>query len=154
MGITLTAEDTQFDVELLGDVLPGSSDIKVAATNNQTLKLAVGTAVTLRADEPVGGDYTVTLALAPAAPRGWRLYLSKVAGGATPVAVNPASASTEGSSADNTGKVFEIKFVSAGTSPMVRTSVQTLRVPFSRMSSEVSRITRSGSKIVSITEIV
>ena len=152
MGITLIAGDKQFDVKLLDDVLPGSSGIKVEANNNQTLQLSVGSAVTLQGDTSAGGDYTVAMALAPAAPRGWRLYLNQSSSGAVPVA---ASAPTTGasSSADNTGKLYEITYTGA-LGPLVRTSVQKVRVPFSRLSSEYARISRSGNKIVGVTEVV
>ena len=150
MGITLTAGGDQFDVELIDDVLPGSSDIKVEATGNQTMKLAVGTAVNLQADSSVAGNYTVAMALAPAAPRGWRLYLSEAAGSATPAAATATSSAS--SAVDNRDKIFLIQY-SGAMGAQVRQSVQTVRVSYSRLSSEVSRIARSGSKIVSITEV-
>lgn len=151
MGITLIAGDEQFDVKLLDDLLPGCSGIKVEANNNQTMKLAVGAGVTLQADAPLGGDYSVAMALAPAAPRGWRLYLDKIEGSAAPAAVIKAKG--DDSSADNSGKLFEITY-SGALGPLVRTSVQKLRVPFPRLSSEYARIARAGYKIVSVAEVV
>ena len=152
MGITLTAGGDKFDVALMDDVLPGSTDIKVEANGNQSLKLAVGTAVSLDADSDVAGNYTVALALAPAAPRGWRLYLSKAAGTAASAATSTASGATR-SDVDNRDKVFVIAF-SGAMGSQVRKSVQTVRVSYDRLSTEVARIARSGSKIVGISEVV
>lgn len=151
MGITLTAGDDQFDVSLMGDVLPGSSNIKVEATGNQTMKLAVGTSVSLDGDSAVAGTYSVAMALAPAAPRGWRLYLSQTGGSAAPAAA-PAASSAPRSDVDNRDKVFVIQY-SGAMGPQVRQSVQSIRVSYSRLSTEVARIARSGSKIVGITEV-
>ena len=152
MGITLAAGDDQFDVSLMGDVLPGSSDIKVEAAGNQTMKLAVGTAVSLDGDSAVAGTYSVAMALAPAAPRGWRLYLSKTGDSAAPAVASTTSSPTR-SDVDNRDKVFMIQY-SGAMGPQVRQSVQSIRVSYARLSTEVSRIARSGSKIVGITEVV
>ncbi|MEM9568608.1 MAG: phycobilisome linker polypeptide [Cyanobacteria bacterium P01_E01_bin.34] len=151
MGITLAAGDDQFDVSLMGDVLPGSSDIKVEAAGNQTMKLAVGTSVSLDGDSAVAGTYSVAMALAPAAPRGWRLYLSKIGGTAAPTVASAASSTTK-RDVDNRDKVFVIQY-SGAMGPQVRMSVQTIRVSYERLSTEVARIARSGSKIVSIHEV-
>ncbi|MEM8717375.1 MAG: phycobilisome linker polypeptide, partial [Cyanobacteria bacterium P01_G01_bin.4] len=113
---------------------------------------AVGTSVSLDGDAAVAGTYSVAMSLAPAAPRGWRLYLSKTGGSTAPAATSTASSATR-SDVDNRDKIFVIQY-SGAMGPQVRQSVQSIRVSYARLSTEVARIARSGSKIVGITEVV
>ncbi len=139
MTMMLVAADKTVEVEQLTDVDPNWQGIKLETKADQTIALAVGSMVTLQADDTqLAGDYKVKFVLGPAAPRGWRLFLE----------ADRKVTRTEG---PNTEKVFLIK-VSAVTGDNVRRSVIEYKVPYSRLSQEVQRITRSGSKIINIAE--
>ncbi|NJK62374.1 MAG: CpcD phycobilisome linker protein [Synechococcaceae cyanobacterium SM2_3_1] len=99
----------------------------------------------MKAEDPsLAGAYEVDQILSPAAPRGWRLFLVKP--GVARVKAQPGD-----SSANNTDKLFNVE-VSGLIGPNVRKSVTSYLIPFSRLSQEVKRITRTGAKIVRISE--
>ena len=149
MSILLAHGDAEYDVALMDDLVPGSSDIKVMATGTQVMNVPVGAQVELRTDDAsVAGTYTVTMTLGPAAPRNWRLYLGGISssGVMTSSGILPASASPSGPSGSG---LYEITISTPGGAA-VRKSVQTLRVPMSRLNSEFARISRMGGQIESV----
>ncbi len=145
MTMLLVAEGNQtFEVEQLTDVAPDWQGIKVMAKSGE-MKLAKGTPVKLQADDPsLSGEYTVSFCLAPGAPRTWRVLLERAgqSGSARPA---------RSSDLPNVDKLFTIR-VSGVIGKGVRRSVVEYKVPFSRLSQEVSRITKAGGTIVSLAE--
>jgi phycocyanin-associated rod protein len=148
--------DQSFEVELLTDVPTNWPGIKVMSKGAK-LDIPPGTVVRVESeDDHIAGSYKVVYRLAPAYPRSWRLLLERATAeipqeaAASPSKAAPASPAS-GPSAPNRDKVFTIK-VSGLVGGGVRKSVVEYKVPFSRLSQEVKRITRMGGKIVSITE--
>lgn len=155
MTMLLVAGNQSFEVEPLTDVAPDWPGIKVMTTSSDLdlgSQLQQGTEVSLQGDGAAAGSYEVGYLLSPAAPRHWRIFLkSKDAGsGSAPGIGAKAPVSTD---APNQDKLFTIK-VSGLMGGGVRRSVQEYKVPFSRLSQEVSRITKTGAQIISITESV
>ncbi|NJM00687.1 MAG: CpcD phycobilisome linker protein [Synechococcaceae cyanobacterium SM2_3_2] len=116
----------------------------------------------MQGEEELAGSYRVVQALAPAAPRSWRLFLEKPAnGGATPTPTTSATAAvpTEPkqprTDVANADKIFVIKvsgLVGTSLNSEVRKSTVEYKVPFSRLSQEMARITKTGVKILSVEE--
>jgi len=150
MTMLLMAGSQSFEVEQLTDVPPDWPGIKVM-TKSPDLELesvlSEGTEVKIQGDG--AGSYEVAYLLSPAAPRNWRIFL-KSKSGSTEGTAAKAPANTD---APNQDKLFTIK-VSGLLGGGVRRSVQEYKVPYSRLSQEVSRITKSGAQIISITEAV
>ncbi|MEN9203527.1 MAG: phycobilisome linker polypeptide [Thermostichus sp. DG_1_6_bins_120] len=137
--------DQSFEVELLEDVPTDWPGIKVMSTGAM-LKVPAGTVVKVESeDRQVSGSYKVAYCLAPAFPRTWRLLLEREGAAA------PAVASAPSSDVPNADKIFIIK-VSGVVGGGVRKSVLEYKVPFSRLSQEVKRITQMGGQILSISE--
>jgi hypothetical protein len=151
--LVLVAGDQTFEVEQLTDVDPAWQGVKVM-TPSADLTVVVGTEVRLQSENSgLAGTYTVTQRLTPAAPRGWRLFLDRVAAASAPAAA-PTVASQPAIRVDptfNTSKTFTLK-VSGMGGMKVRQSVTEVKVSFDRLSLEVQRITKAGGKILSITE--
>lgn len=145
----VVAPDRRYDVELLTDAPPGWTGLKVMCMDPE-IRLPVGSTVELVKDGS-RSTYTVTQALGPAAPRGWRFFLQPVASAG--VASGPA-ADSGASSADvaNTEKYYVIE-VAGLVGSGVRRSTQTYKVPYSSLSAEFQRITKAGGKILSIREV-
>ncbi|WP_017324498.1 phycobilisome linker polypeptide [Synechococcus sp. PCC 7336] len=150
MGILLAYEGREFGVERLDDTLPSSSETKVMAATGEGRVIPVGARVELKGDGSIEGQYEVVRALSPAAPRGWRFYLNGVASDSAPSGV--AASPTAADDGNNSAKRFAIR-VSGAQGAVVRQSVQTIEVPFSRLSTEMKRLNRMGGKIESITAL-
>ncbi|MDT7945929.1 MULTISPECIES: phycobilisome linker polypeptide [unclassified Synechococcus] len=148
--------DQAFEVELLTDVPTNWPGIKVMSKGAK-LDIPAGTVVKVEAeDDHIAGSYKVVYRLAPAYPRSWRLLLERESVATAPqVASAPepevAQASSSEGGLPNSDKIFAIK-VSGLVGGGVRRSVVEYKVPFSRLSQEVKRITQMGGKIVSIAE--
>ncbi len=148
--------DQAFEVELLTDVPTNWPGIKVMSKGAK-LDIPAGTVVRVESeDDHVTGSYKVVYRLAPAYPRSWRLLLERESAAAPQAEAAPATkpaqvAPSAASSLPNSDKIFTIK-VSGLVGGGVRKSVAEYKVPFSRLSQEVKRITQRGGKIVSITE--
>jgi len=146
--------DQSFEVELLTDVPTNWPGIKVMSKGAK-LDIPAGTVVRVESeDDHVTGSYKVVYRLAPAYPRSWRLLLERESAAPAPQAeAAPAAqvAPSAASSLPNSDKIFTLK-VSGLVGGGVRKSVVEYKVPFSRLSQEVKRITQMGGKIVSITE--
>lgn len=139
--------DASFDVDVLGDQVPGWKGLKVEARDNQELRLSPGERVELQADdEAIAGAYEVSFSLAPAAPRGWRAYLEPAS-----TSGSSANGSVRSSEGDNRTKQYAITVEGAGGAS-VRRSMRTYTVPYARLTAEVQRLTRSGARIVSVEE--
>lgn len=153
MTMLLMAGSQSFEVEQLADVPPDWPGIKVM-TKSPDLDLesvvSEGTEVQIQGDG--AGSYEVAYLLSPAAPRNWRIFL-KSKSGSTTAGSGGAAKAPANTDAPNEDKLFTIK-VSGLIGGGVRRSVQEYKVPYSRLSQEVSRITKSGAQIVSITEAV
>ncbi|MEM6447674.1 MAG: phycobilisome linker polypeptide [Cyanobacteria bacterium P01_D01_bin.123] len=148
--------DATFDVDLMDDMVPGWSSLKVSARDGQNLSIPPDEQVELLADDDaIAGMYKVSFALAPAAPRGWRLYLDRVSGAAETStqaqATDGSQPQAASSGGDNAKKQYAITVERAGGAA-VRLSKMTYNVPYSRLSSEVQRLLRSGARIVSVEE--
>lgn len=153
MTMLLVAGNQSFEVEQLTDVAPDWPGVKVMTKTsdlNLEATLSEGTEVKLQGDGSASGTYEVAYCLAPAAPRNWRIFLNPRTGGSAAGSATKTPASTM---APNNDKLFTIK-VSGLIGNGVRRSVQEYKVPYSRLSQEVSRITKMGGQIVSITEAV
>ncbi len=149
--------DQSFEVELLTDVPTNWPGIKVMSKGAK-LDIPAGTVVKVEAeDDHITGSYKVVYRLAPAYPRSWRLLLERESAAPAPQAeVAPETTAAQvapsaASSLPNSDKIFTLK-VSGLVGGGVRKSVVEYKVPFSRLSQEVKRITQMGGKIVSITE--
>ncbi|MEN9226082.1 MAG: phycobilisome linker polypeptide [Thermostichus sp. HHBFW_bins_43] len=148
--------DQSFEVEPLADVPTNWPGIKVMSTGAK-LDVPVGAVVKVESEDGnLAGSYKVAYRLAPAYPRTWRLLLERES--AAPPSEAPESGSVHvstsapsGSSLPNSDKTFTIK-VSGVVGGGVRKSVIEYKVPFSRLSQEVKRITRMGGQILSISE--
>ncbi|MCF2969890.1 CpcD phycobilisome linker protein [Synechococcus sp. Nb3U1] len=148
--------DQSFEVEPLADVPTDWPGIKVMSTGAK-LEVPVGAVVKVESEDGnLAGSYKVVYRLAPAYPRTWRLLLER--DGAAPAAEvapasesGPAHVSTSESLLANGDKTFTIK-VSGVVGGGVRKSVLEYKVPFSRLSQEVKRITKMGGQILSISE--
>jgi phycocyanin-associated rod protein len=153
--------DQSFEVEPLADAPTHWPGIKVMSTGAK-LDIPVGAVVKVESEDGnLAGSYKVAYRLAPAYPRTWRLLLERES--AAPAAESaPAQAasapesgsvhvSTPDSSLPNGDKTFTIK-VSGVVGGGVRKSVIEYKVPFSRLSQEVKRITKMGGQILSISE--
>lgn len=148
--------DQSFEVEPLADVPTDWPGIKVMSTGAK-LEVPVGAVVKVESEDGnLAGSYKVVYRLAPAYPRTWRLLLER--DGAAPAAEvaptsesGPVHVSTSESSLANGDKTFTIK-VSGVVGGGVRKSVLEYKVPFSRLSQEVKRITKMGGQILSISE--
>ncbi len=145
--------EQSFEVELLGDVPTNWPGIKVMS-KGEKLKVPAGTVVKVECDEDssLSGSYRVAYCLAPAFPRTWRLLLERESPApAEKTSAAPAAVSAAPSDLPNTEKVFTIK-VSGVVGGGVRKSVLEYKVPFSRLSQEVKRITKMGGQILNISE--
>lgn len=144
--------DQSFEVEPLADVPTDWPGIKVMSKGAK-LQVPVGTVVKVESeDKNLAGSYKVAYCLAPAFPRTWRLLLERESAAPAPeAAATPAVASASSSDMPNTDKTFTIK-VSGVVGGGVRKSVLEYKVPFSRLSQEVKRITKMGGQILSISE--
>ena len=155
MTMLLMAGSQSFEVEQLTDMPPDWPGIKVMTTSpdlDLESVLSAGTEVKIQGDGVSSGSYEVAYLLSPAAPRNWRIFLTSKSGAAMGSATGAAKAPAN-TDAPNSEKMFTIK-VSGLLGGGVRRSVQEYKVPFSRLSQEVSRITKSGAQIISITEAV
>lgn len=144
--------DQSFEVEPLADVPTNWPGIKVMSKGAE-LKVPAGTVVKVESEDAnLAGTYKVAYCLAPAYPRTWRLLLEREeAAPATEDTVPPAVASESSSDVPNADKIFTIK-VAGVVGGGLRKSVLEYKVPFSRLSQEVKRITQRGGKIISISE--
>ncbi|HIK21651.1 MAG TPA: CpcD phycobilisome linker protein [Synechococcus sp. M44_DOE_062] len=153
--------DQAFEVELLTDTPTNWPGIKVMSKGAK-LDIPAGTVVKVESeDDHVTGSYRVVYRLAPAYPRSWRLLLERESVATAPQEVGSQATSapepqvTQASSSEsglpNSDKIFTIK-VSGLVGGGVRRSVVEYKVPFSRLSQEVKRITQRGGKIVGIAE--
>ncbi|GAB4212857.1 MAG: hypothetical protein OHK0012_07870 [Synechococcales cyanobacterium] len=145
----VVAPDQRYDVELMTDAPPTWTGLKVMCMDAE-IQLSVGTTVELVKDG-ASSVYTVAQALGPAAPRGWRFFLSPAA---VPAPAAPQSAPVSVSSSNeisNIEKYYIIK-VSALVGNGVRLSSQEIKVSYSSLSAEFQRLTRAGAKILSISE--
>jgi hypothetical protein len=146
MAMQLVTDNLTLEVEQLSDVPPDWQGLKLMTERADVdLKLTPGMQVEVKAeDSSLAGAYRVDQILSPAAPRGWRLFLMKPGSAQAP-------AQPGDTSANNTDKLFNVE-VSGLIGPNVRKSVVSYLIPFSRLSQDVKRITRTGGKIVKITE--
>lgn len=153
---TLLLGDQSFEVEPLADAPTNWPGIKVMSTGAK-LDVPVGAVVKVEAEDGnLAGSYKVAYRLAPAYPRTWRLLLERES--AAPTAspseagsVHLGTSAPSESSLPNGDKTFTIK-VSGVVGGGVRKSVIEYKVPFSRLSQEVKRITQMGGQILSISE--
>ncbi len=146
MAMQLVTDNLTLEVEQLSDVPSTWQGLKLMTKRaDVNLNLTPGKQVEVKAEDPtLAGPYEVDQILSPAAPRGWRLFLVKPGGA-------KALGQPGGSTALNIDKLFNVE-VSGLIGPNVRKSVITYLIPFSRLSQEVKRITRTGGKIVRISE--
>lgn len=154
MAIQLVVADQTFEVEQLTDTPVDWQGLKVMLTQpDAVLKVVSGAEVTIQGDEALAGSYRVAQVLSPAAPRTWRLFLEKpeALSAATPV-VEPRPSRPD---VPNGDKMFVIKvsgLVGSRLISDVRKSVVEYKVPFSRLSQEMARITKSGGKVLRVEE--
>lgn len=141
MAIQLVIADQTYDVERLTDTAADWQGVKVMLTQPEVaFKVASGAQVVIQGEEELAGSYRVVQALAPAAPRSWRLFLEKPAnGGATPTPTTSATAAvpTEPkqprTDVANADKIFVIKvsgLVGTSLNSEVRKSTVEYKVPF------------------------
>ncbi|MGQ9836459.1 MAG: phycobilisome linker polypeptide [Cyanobacteriota bacterium] len=144
--------DQSYEVEPLADVPTNWPGIKVMSKGAE-LKVPAGAVVKVESEDVnLAGSYKVAYCLAPAFPRTWRLLLEREeAAPVTEATTAPAVASESSSDVSNADKIFTIK-VSGVVGGGVRKSVLEYKVPFSRLSQEVKRITQRGGQILSISE--
>lgn len=156
MTMLLMAGSQSFEVEQLTDTPPDWPGIKVMTTTPDLeleSVLGTGTEVKIQKDGVDSGSFEVAYLLSPAAPRNWRIFLKQTTSGSATGPAVSSSAAPVRSDVPNTDKLYTIK-VSGLIGGMVRRSVQEYKVPYSRLSQEVNRITKSGAQIISITESV
>ncbi|MGF1576327.1 MAG: phycobilisome linker polypeptide [Cyanophyceae cyanobacterium] len=159
MAIQLVIADQTYDVERLTDTAADWQGVKVMLTQPDVdLKVATGAEVVLQGEEDLAGSYRVAQALSPAAPRSWRLFLEKATNlGAAPAPTTTAAAEPKQARTDvpNADKIFVIKvsgLVGVGVTSNVRKSTVEYKVPFSRLTQEMARITKTGVTILSVKE--
>jgi hypothetical protein len=138
----VVAPDQRYDVELLTDAPPSWTGLKVMCMDPD-IHLPVGSTVEIHHNGSIS-TYTVSQALSPAAPRGWRFFLLPTSSAASPP---PSDSNSEDST--NAEKYYIIE-VSGLIGKGVRRSTQTYKIPYSSLSAELQRITKAGGKIVSI----
>ena len=159
MAIQLVIADQTYDVERLTDTAADWQGVKVMLTQSDVdLKVATGAEVMLQGEGDLAGSYRVAQALSPAAPRSWRLFLEKStkAGTApTPATTTVTEPKQPRTDVPNADKIFVIKvsgLVGTSLKSEVRKSTVEYKVPFSRLTQETTRITKTGVTILSVEE--
>lgn len=162
MAIQLVVADQTFEVEQLTDTPVDWQGLKVMLTQpDVVLNVASGVEVTIQGDQALAGSYRVAQVLSPAAPRTWRLFLEKPEAlsssqsPADPAATPVVASRPSRPDVPNRDKMFVIKvsgLVGSRLISDVRKSVVEYKVPFSRLSQEMARITKTGVKVLSVEE--